>query len=95
MSSVMRATPVPLTWAIDMGADTAKTLGYQVEVVYLRGLECLGQLVLQFALRVDGEDAHDGNAHGTIGPHILQDTRLDIRLRYRWWWGFLTLIRLP
>jgi len=32
----------------------------------------LGQLVLQLALGVDSEDAHDGNADGSVGPHVLE-----------------------
>jgi hypothetical protein len=37
----------------------------------LRRLECLGELVLEFTAWIDGEDAHDGNSDGAVGPNIL------------------------
>lgn len=39
---------------------------------YLRGLECLRQLVFQLTAWVDGVNAHDGNPDGAISPNILK-----------------------
>ena len=46
----------------------------EVESVYgyLRGLEVLGELVLQLAGWVDGEDAGHGDAHDTVGVGVLR-----------------------
>ena len=38
---------------------------------YLRCLEGLGELVAEFAPRVDGEDARDRDPHGAVRVHIL------------------------
>lgn len=40
--------------------------------IHLRWLECLSELVLEFAFRIYGEYAHNWYSNGTICPYILQ-----------------------
>ena len=66
----------PTAWALwDSGSLLLQLLQYPTYYphdCYLRGLECLCQLVLQLPAMVDGEDAEDGDANCSICPHILQ-----------------------